>query len=373
MRANENLLVQKLSEINNLKVHGRTTGELSPLTLFWTGSGLELNAKGTELWIEVEADYDIYEPWISILINSAPVSRQMVTVGRHWICVYRGMNQSAIKNIRIVRDVQAMSADASCCLQIHAVKSDGAFMPIENKQLKIEFIGDSITSGEGCIGSRQEEDWISMWFSAVDNYTAMTAQVLDADYRVVAQSGWGIMTRWDNNPVCNIPLNYEKICGVLCGEKNQALGAFNENDFASWQTDIVVINLGTNDGGAFTSPEWKDESTGKIYKQRLNKDGTFNEEDINALKQSTVEFLKKLRKYNSKAHLVWAYGMLGTLMLPAIKSAIEAYSKITGDTRISLLELPNMSDETVGARQHPGPLAHKAAAQVLTEHIKGII
>ena len=37
---------------------------------------------GSELWIEVEADYDIYEPWINIVINSVPVSRQMLTSGK---------------------------------------------------------------------------------------------------------------------------------------------------------------------------------------------------------------------------------------------------------------------------------------------------
>lgn len=34
-----------LSDIKHLKVHGRNTGNLSPLTLFWTGSGIELNVK----------------------------------------------------------------------------------------------------------------------------------------------------------------------------------------------------------------------------------------------------------------------------------------------------------------------------------------
>ena len=46
----------KLSELGNLKVHGRTTGDLSPLSLFWTGSGIELNVKASELWIGLEAD-----------------------------------------------------------------------------------------------------------------------------------------------------------------------------------------------------------------------------------------------------------------------------------------------------------------------------
>lgn len=221
MKQNTNLKVHTLADIEHLKIHGRTTGLLSPLTLFWTGSAVELNVKSSELWLEVEADYDVYEPWISILINSVPVSRQMLVTGRYWICVFRGMNDRVVKNVRIVKDVQAMSGDPGCSLQIHAVKMDGKFLPVADKPHKIEFIGDSITSGEGSIGAKAEEDWIPMWFSAINNYTSMTADALNAEYRVISQSGWGVLTSWDNNPHGNIPDCYEQVCGLLTGAKTK--------------------------------------------------------------------------------------------------------------------------------------------------------
>ncbi len=373
MKENTNLKQVNLSVIANLKVHGRTTDCLSPLTLFWTGSALEFNAKGSELWIEVEADYSAYEPWISILMNGAPVSRMMVTSGRHWICLFRGMSENVVKNVRIVRDVQAMNGDPENFLQIHAVRFDGEFMPIEDKPFKIEFIGDSITSGEGAIGAKPEEDWISMWFSAVDNYAAMTAGALDADFRIVSESGWGVLTSWDNNPHCNIPEYYEKICGILTGENNVALGAHQENNFDSWQPNVVVVNLGTNDGGAFNSPEWKDEVTGVSYKQRLNQDGTFHAEDIKLFEEAAKNFLYKLRKYNNNANIIWSYGMLGDSMEQAILRAIHTYTLETGDRKVSYVRLPNTTEETVGARWHPGKLSHEAAAKVLTEFIKRLL
>ncbi|OMD85925.1 MULTISPECIES: SGNH/GDSL hydrolase family protein [Paenibacillus] len=373
MKQNTNLKVHTLADIEHLKIHGRTTGSLSPLTLFWTGSAVELNVKSSELWLEVEADYDVYEPWISILINSVPVSRQMLVAGRYWICVFRGMNDRVVNNIRIVKDVQAMSGDPGCSLQIHAVKMDGKFLPVADKPHKIEFIGDSITSGEGSIGAKAEEDWIPMWFSAINNYTRMTADALNAEYRVISQSGWGVLTSWDNNPHGNIPDCYEQVCGLLTGAKNEALGAFQEHSFETWQPDVVVVNLGTNDGGAFQSPEWKDEITGESHKQRLNEDGTYNEDDIQAFVDAAEKFLLKLRKNNQHAHLVWAYGMLGIPMMPAIYRAVDVYSKKTGDKQVSVLQLPNMTDETIGARSHPGALAHEQAAKELTGYLKGIL
>ncbi|MGN7762426.1 GDSL-type esterase/lipase family protein [Paenibacillus sp. 22594] len=373
MTTQERLKTQPLSAVAHVKVHGRTTGALAPLTLFWTGSAVEFNVQGSELWIEVEADYEVYEPWISILINSVPVSRQMLTAGRYWICVFRGMNENAIKNVRVVKEVQAMSEDPACLLQFHAVKGDGEFLPVADKPYKMEFIGDSITSGEGTVGAKAEEDWIPAWFSATYNYTAMTAEALNADYRVISQSGWGVFTSWDNNPYCNIPRYYEQVCGMLTGERNEALGVHTANTFEDWQPDVVVVNLGTNDGGAFQSPAWRDEATGETHKQRLHEDGTYNEEDLAAFEAAVERFLGTLRKNNKKAHIVWAYGMLGIPMMPSIHRAVSSYMRKTGDRRVSVFQLPNTTAESVGARTHPGVLAHERAAQALTGYLNEIL
>ncbi|MFC9710640.1 hypothetical protein ACFTRD_21065 [Paenibacillus sp. NPDC056933] len=40
MKANSKLQMYTLSDVENLKIHGRTTGHLAPLTLFWTGSAV---------------------------------------------------------------------------------------------------------------------------------------------------------------------------------------------------------------------------------------------------------------------------------------------------------------------------------------------
>lgn len=184
---------------------------------------------------------------------------------------------------------------------------------------------------------------------------------------------WGVLTSWDNNPHASIPQYYEKVCGLLTGEKNEALGAFRENDFGSWQPDVVVVNLGTNDGGAFNSLAWKDEVSGETHKQRLNEDGTYNEEDLNSFEEAAENFLTKLRKCNRNAHIIWAYGMLGTPMMSAIYRAVNSYIRKTGDNKVSVFQLPNTTDETVGSRSHPGVLAHEKAAKELTGFIRGIL
>lgn len=373
MEQNQDLKVIDIKDIENLKVHGRTSSRLSPLALFWTGSGIELNISGSELWLEVESDYSAHEPWLVISINSVPISRLMLVKGRYWLCLFRGMSKETVKNIRIYKDTQAMGGDPDHSLIIHRVKTDGDFYPVEDKPLKIEFVGDSISSGEGAIGAQEERDWISMWFSSIHNYTKLTADALNADYRVVSQSGFGVLTGWDNNPNSKLPAYYEKVCGVLVGEKNKRLGAFEDYDFDSWQADIVVVNLGTNDQTAFTNPGWTDAETGKVYKQKLNPDGTFERESLEAFMQAVEDFLYKLRKYNKGAYIIWTYGMGGASLTEAIDQAVNSYKIKSGDDRVAYFKLPTTTEETIGAIMHPGRLDHERAASILADYIKKIL
>ena len=159
--------IVQLKELSDLKVHGRTTECREPLTLFWTASGFECNVSGTELSVEVEVTYNLFEPWFSYTINGDWVGRQMLPKGRYWIPLFRGMSAETIKNVQLYKDLQAMSDDGHSFIHIHALRYDGRFYPVAKKALKLEFIGDSITSGEGLFGAKQEQDWIPMFFFCI--------------------------------------------------------------------------------------------------------------------------------------------------------------------------------------------------------------
>lgn len=352
---------------DRLHVLGRTNGSLSPLTLFWTGSGLELNLRAGELWAEVETDFDFLEQWVAVVVNGAVVSRQPLPAGRHWLCLFRGMDPAKVKNVRLLKEIQAMPHDPKTRLQIHALRTDGELEPVAPRRWRLEFIGDSITSGEGIIGAKAEEDWIPMFFSAAYSYTVETANRLDADFRVLSQSGWGVRSSWDNDPNQAMPRVYTQVCGPLDNAENRALGAMEPNDFAAWQPHAVIINLGTNDGGALNQPAWADPATGKTFQQSADQAGR------EAFIQSVIDFLKLLREKNPGAYLLWAYGMLGRDMAAPIRQAVARYQVETGDHRAVFLQLPDTNQETVGSRGHSGPKAHAQAAEALADALKTIL
>lgn len=361
----------RLDGIEHLHIFGRTNGIICPLTLFWSGSGVELNVKAAEVWIEVETDYNQLEPWISVLVDNAPISRQMLTKGRYWLPILRNMDKETKRNVKILREVQPMHADPASFLQIHAVRIDGEFLPVPPKHGKIEFIGDSLTSGEGIIGAQNEMNWNSMVFSAEYDYAFLTANLLHADFRIVSQSGWGFLSGWDGDPTCNIPSYYEQVCGVLQGSHNEALGAFQPYDFASWKPNIVSVCLGANDIFAFGKPAaYRDEESGEWFEQKLNGDGTLEIKSRQRLENAIIEFAKKIRRCNPDAHIFWIYGLLKTAIDDILKEAIEVYATSTGDRNISFFSLPVADAVTMGSREHPGIACHKLAAKQLAEEMK---
>lgn len=370
----------KISEIEKKRVLGRSlpVEKEKPLALFWAASALELNVKSSEVYIQFSADYDSSEPWVSVYVNGAPLSRFMIEKGEpKWVCIARNMNPEKENLITIYKDTQPMSGEAHHSLFIHQVglSDSGEFCNLKPRKLKIEFVGDSITSGEGLAGGPDEMDWITQWFVGSATYAAQTARALDADFSVLSQCGWGLCWGWDGDRNSRIPPVYEQICGPMWGERQEALGVKKAWDFKNG-SDFVVINLGTNDNGAFFQPPWKESEFGDKYRLTLNADGSVCTHDSKTISEGVIDFLKTVRKHNPDAIIIWCWGMIKLdVVPPLIQSAIEEYMEESGDKAVCSIEFDSMEKvelltEDKGSRGHPGPKTHRLAAIKLCDVIK---
>ena len=183
--------IVSVAALPQVRVLGRTTGT-DVVNLFWTGSGIEFIYTGSEIQVEVNADYDAYEPWLAVELNGVQIGRVPLNKGKNEVCLFRGMTVGKPKHVRILKEVQAMHQDPGHLLQIVGLQyADGEFQQLPEPKYRLEFVGDSITSGEGTVGAIYEEDWISAFFSAMNTYPRMVADALSAEYRVISQSGWG--------------------------------------------------------------------------------------------------------------------------------------------------------------------------------------
>lgn len=359
-----------ISDLPGIHLLGRSTFTGTSLNLFWAGSGIEFLFTGSRLSMVCEGDYDTFEPWISVLVDDQLLLRMPAARGQQEVSILRGMDGSRPYRIRIIKDQQAMTEDKSHRLTLHALCFEGKIEPPPYKR-RIEFIGDSITSGEGFIGSREETAWACALFTIVPTYAMLTAAQLEADYRIISQSGWGISCGWNNDPACNLPSIYEAVCASSSGttQDGQPLHGEKPYDFSSWPADAVIINLGTNDEGSFHQGPFTCPQTGRVYQHRMTADGKYDEASVREILEAQKAFLRMIRRNNPHALLIWCYGMAGTGLSCQLETGVREYCEETGDKRARYLELPEMNGETIGSRHHPGSGCHAQAAKRLSEFI----
>lgn len=346
------------------RILGRTViNEASSLPLFWGAAAVEVNVKATEVWVKLSATYNSSEPWVAVEVNNSFTNRFLVPSGEPvWICIARGLNPQKENLISIIKDTQPMPSDSQHALFVHEIglNDEGSFAKIPQRPLKIEFIGDSITSGEGLAGGPAEQEWIPQWFCASQTYAVKTSHLLNADWSCVSQCGWGLYWAWDANKDGAIPPHYENICSVIPGDYQKKLGAHEFYNFGTG-ADVVVLNLGTNDNTARASLSLTDA------------------EYASTIISAAKDFLVKIRKHNPKAPIIWSYNMLTLdVFPPALTKAVEEYKAQTGDSKVYILKLSSIEEVEItpfhkGSRGHPGPGTHNAAALKLAEYIKSAI
>ena len=145
----------KLNQIAHKRILGRNAykNDDESLTLFWGGAALEVNIKAREIWACISTTYDNLEHWLAVEVNGAPVSRFMLNKEKTWYCLARNMNPEKENLITIIKDTQPMNDDSTHSLVIHALGLDeaGEFVLVKPRSCSIEFIGDSLTAGEGTL------------------------------------------------------------------------------------------------------------------------------------------------------------------------------------------------------------------------------
>ena len=362
-------------DLHQIAAEGRVSRGHGGITFFWTGSSLELCVSGSCLFIDLEVPEDCLCPWVCILLNGHVLQRCLLRRGRQTLTVYDQLNYTQEKHIRLIKESPALLQNAvfegETLYTVTGIRTDGAFFPLPEKKLKIELIGDSITSGEGLFGypGLITED---LWFFTAQpelHYGMRIANALNADLRIVTQAGWGVYIGYTNNPSYQIPPVYEQVCGVQTGRSAREHGSAQPYDFSSWQPDLIILNLGTNDAAAFENPAFTDPETGQVYKMRKAEDGSYAGEDLDKIREAAVSFLHMLRRCNPHARILWCYGMMGHEIEDTLRQAVRE----SGDPLALYVSLPDTLPGEFGSVDHPGIPSHKKTADTLLSAIQKIL
>lgn len=316
-----------------------------------SGSLAEMRVKGSRLDVEIEAGYDSLRHYLSFVVDGLVAQTFSPIPGKHVYTVFLNMDANKAHDVTIIKET--MDFDGSSFVTLHKLITDGAFMPLRKREMKIEFIGDSITAGEGVRGPKPFSEWVPMMFSSTDDYARVAAERLHACFQTVAMSGWGIHNSWDNNRAHSIPVIYDDI-----GNSVKKPYAFD------FDPDAVVIALGTNDNGSLTQKPFTDEN-GNTFALRDDEEGR------KIVYDSALSFIRHLHEVNPRARLLWIYfhdcGMVHDMIGSAVKDAAAEGIDIRYDVPIDSDRMPRGG---MGSRRHPGPAAHKIIADHVVKLLK---
>ena len=255
-----------------------------------------------------------------------------------------GMEAERERTITLMKETQCMPGSPDGTILIHSLRYAGELLPLAPYAHRIEFIGDSLTSGEGTLAPRDNQEWISAWFSARANYAYIAARMVNAEPRILSQSGFGVAWDCEHNPERNMVDGYEKIAGVLFGEKAEQRGCQKAYDFASWPADVVCIRLATNDSG------------GMNLLRSFPADGP-------AVTAACLRLIRVVRKNNPGASIVWI--LPDSHCHPELARAAVEQARAEGLEDIYAFTLPDYTPEDYGARSHPNAAWNQKAGNLL--------
>lgn len=334
-----------------IRLMGRMDPEQRPLALDWTGSGIEFRFRGSDAWARLEAPAASPVMWMIVLADGAPITRFPVEPGIRLYPLLLGLEAEQERTVTLMKETQCMPDQPASTVLLHSLRISGELCPLPPRDMKIEFVGDSLTSGEGALAARDNMEWVTPWFTSRGNYSWYACRELNAERSILSQSGWGVCWDWQHTEGNNLSDAYEYTVGVLHGPEAEARGCRKKWDFSRWQPDIVCIRLLTNDNNGMNER--------KSY-----------EEDRETVILGAMALIRKVRKNNPKAKIVWI--LPATDCRPELGAEAVRRIRNEGMKDVYSFALPDYGPEDMGARWHPNAAYNQRAGLVLAEYLRTI-
>lgn len=332
---------------SNVKLVGRTLRKNDITWLVQSGSAVKFTVLGTSASVTLAGDASInngadYRSRYAVLVDGEVVADDVMSEKEKEIDLFSGKEMRTAE-ITVIHLSEAANG-AVGVKNIHTESSSPKpVSPVPEKDLKIEFIGDSITCAYGVEGLSSGESFKTTTENFMKSYAYLTAELIDADYSAVSYSGHGIIsgyTSGEKNTNQLVPKLYEQVGNLADYSQDW--------DFDSSENDVVVINLGTNDNSY------------------LQNDPEGGKEDF---VEGYVDFLGMIRRRNPNAYIICTMGTMGgnDVVYPLIEEAVKQF----GDEKVSCYEsvTQNIQMDGVGSDWHPSAVTQQNSAYVLADKI----
>jgi lysophospholipase L1-like esterase len=302
-----------------VNVGGRVTQDMR---FGWPGIYFEGRFTGTDVIVEVESGTE----HLRVLVDGA--ERAVLTKPGRVRLQITGLAAGA----HVVRLEKLTESQSGGGRFLGFFTRAGQPLPLQRRVRQIEFIGDSHSVGYGDTSTRRECPGTQV-HDTTDTQQAfgpVLARRLDADYRVIAYSGYGVVRNYaGGKPGESLPFLYDR---TIPGEPAPAAAD------PAWRPQTIVINLGTND---FSTPLKPGETWADAAALRAD------------YRAKYVAFVRRLRAKQPQARIV-------LMAADAFRAEVEQVAAATGATVVDAGPL-----ELTGCDWHPSLKDQRAMADRL--------
>lgn len=225
--------------------------------------------------------------------------------------------------------------------------------PATESQLKLEFIGDSITCGYGIEGVWEKDTFTTQQERPDKAYAFLTAKALGAQVQLCSWSGIGLISNYVDPETIMLPDTHwlmqanwpytDKSLSLRLGIEPEVW------DGVGYKPDIVVIHLGTND------ISW-----------------------VRGMEERRLEYTAQLRQLieavhrrSPRAKICCCLGIMGEQLNASVEEAVNLFKKDFPNVEAkAVLFTQQLEEDGIAADWHPSALTHKKAAELLAEALR---
>lgn len=225
--------------------------------------------------------------------------------------------------------------------------------PATASQLKLEFIGDSITCGYGIEGVWEKDTFTTQQERPDKAYAFLTAKALGAQVQLCSWSGIGLISNYVDPETIMLPDTHwlmqanwpytDKSLSLRLGIEPEVW------DGAGYEPDIVVIHLGTND------ISW-----------------------VRGMEERRLEYTAQLRQLieavhrrSPRAKICCCLGIMGEQLNASVEEAVNLFKKDFPNVAAkAVLFTQQLEEDGIAADWHPSAVTHKKSAELLAEALR---
>jgi len=278
--------------------------------------------------------------WFRVWLDGAVVFSGENAPGRG-LGVAAGLDPGRTHTLRVAKRSEVYSGES--VLERIELSDGGRSVPPPQppRRRRIEFIGDSVTCGYGCLGTPPCEYSLNL-SDATAAWASITADRFDAELHVECYSGIGYVRNYgDTSRISEWPM--PRLYPFTTTRQHGAI--WNP---ALYTPDVVVIRLGTDD---YSPPQssWPTD-----------------EEFVSGV----MDFLSLLLKQYPETQIIAACGATSVLPCPNVATAV---AKLVSD-RVHFLRLTQLDPaKQYGCAGHPNVAGQQVIAGDVSKVIKDIL